>query len=401
MIRTDLILNESKDHKTLIQEHLRGATKFVCLMAFAKESGYRQIEKPLAERLKKGMTARIAVGLDFYQSDASVLLKLFKLSQTYNNKLELLIEGPQKQRGLTFHPKIYAFETQGKSVIIIGSANLTSGGLSNNYEASVITQEDGSRLIPKIDAYLDELKRRKELEVATSKKIKEYDERATHYKILMTAAKRRFTEITSANLPVTESLKNILQEMRRRTDENSFDSQIERREKMHRAAKRELNALINAKISSKVTFLRYFDSLRGCWHSGGLDRGKTIIAKKYILFQNTLKRLPKIAPLETEDAFNQLKIDFEKVPRAGINLMTELLGTLDNSKFAVMNRNSIRGVNLCSTLKFPETPSKTNITGAEYKRFCEMANSIKKDLNLKNLSELDAVFNYLYWRKDL
>jgi len=45
-------------------------------------------------------------------------------------------------RGVVYHPKIYLVRSKGKAKLIIGSANLTPGGLNNNIEASVLVDCD-------------------------------------------------------------------------------------------------------------------------------------------------------------------------------------------------------------------------------------------------------------------
>lgn len=55
-----------------------------------------------------------------------------------------------------FHPKIYLFEGEKKSVLIIGSSNLTAQGLFSNIEASLLIKIDngkGSELITQLKEY--------------------------------------------------------------------------------------------------------------------------------------------------------------------------------------------------------------------------------------------------------
>lgn len=64
--------------------------------------------------------------------------------------------------GIVFHPKIYFLRTENTLKAIIGSANLTLGGLNNNIEASVYIEIDKSddnfsSLISKIENTIDEI----------------------------------------------------------------------------------------------------------------------------------------------------------------------------------------------------------------------------------------------------
>ena len=79
-----------------------------------------------------------------------------------------------------------------------------------------------------------------------------------------------------------------------------------------------------------------------------------------------------------------------------VNVITEILHTFDNKKFAVMNQNSVFGMSLAN-YNFPEKPSKTSVNAEMYEDFCTKAEAICKYLGLDNFTELDALFNYAYW----
>jgi len=54
-----------------------------------------------------------------------------------------------------FHPKVSVFfKRNGKKTAIIGSSNLTGGGLSGNFEANVLLDNPG--IVQKFQDYLDE-----------------------------------------------------------------------------------------------------------------------------------------------------------------------------------------------------------------------------------------------------
>jgi hypothetical protein len=85
------------------------------------------------------------------------------------------------------------------------------------------------------------------------------------------------------------------------------------------------------------------------------------------------------------------------VSGAGINVMTEILHSLDNLRFVVMNQNSVSGLRLAGFNRFPIHPSKTNVNAATYADFCGKAKTVRDGLGLKSFTELDALFNYAYW----
>lgn len=91
------------------------------------------------------------VGIDFAGTDVNVL-KDFQNS----NKVKIY------KWEYTFHPKIYVFYNRTKYKAIIGSANLTEGGMYNNDECAVLfTESDGvllDNVLEKLEDYFDKAK---------------------------------------------------------------------------------------------------------------------------------------------------------------------------------------------------------------------------------------------------
>lgn len=164
-----LLLNDdSTDHRTEIGALFKNARRFECMVAFAKTSGWKEMKAPLKRALSKGMAARLAVGLDFYHTDPALLRALFSLSKKHN--LELYLSNSQS----TFHPKIYAFESSDGCKVVVGSANFTQGGLLQNYEASVLIDDESGAMIEKITGHFDDLIGNHEIVLATKPRIDDY-----------------------------------------------------------------------------------------------------------------------------------------------------------------------------------------------------------------------------------
>lgn len=88
--------------------------------------------------LVRGMTARIAIGLSFHLTHPQVLQRLMTLSRSHDLELYLSAVGDDEP----FHPKVYAFDREIGSTVIVGPANLTTGGFASNYEASILVNGD-------------------------------------------------------------------------------------------------------------------------------------------------------------------------------------------------------------------------------------------------------------------
>ena len=398
----ELVFNWESDHGEVVQDNLKKATRFLCLMAFAKNSGFNEILVTLQDRLRHGMSARIAISLDFYQTDANVLRSLHRLSKKLNKEnvvLELLTEGENKYSGSTFHPKVYVFDEGNRTTTLVGSANLTSGGLYDNYEVSMLHKEDGHTFYEQIDGYIDVLLESGELAPVTDEIIERYETDAARFKIQQRLAQKRVQFSASTTSSPFSTLQDVLSDMRRRSDSNGFDEQIKVRAEMNVIARRQIENISKIFFSNKEEFLEQYDALINCWHSGGLKRAKPIIAEKYPLFQKALREINGIASLEADEAFKEIKDMLSEVKGAGVNVITELLGTLNNEKFAVMNQNAVHGLKIAGFRNFPPKPLKSNVDGACYGRFCQNASEIIKNIGLKNFAELDTVLNYAYWNE--
>jgi len=105
--------------------------KLWIVSAFANKKAVSYLEPSVLEMKNSGAEIRIVVGIDLKSTTIEALEKILELdvdSKVFHNATP----------GHTFHPKIYLFEAEGKGVeIFVGSNNLTAGGLSGNYEASI------------------------------------------------------------------------------------------------------------------------------------------------------------------------------------------------------------------------------------------------------------------------
>jgi HKD family nuclease len=105
---------------------------FQAAVAFVKNSGVRHIRSELREFVLKEKRSRLIVGLDHYGTSREGLEGLL---QALGEKGEIWVHHCIEKH-ITFHPKLYLFEGDARALLIIGSGNLTEGGLYTNDEAS-------------------------------------------------------------------------------------------------------------------------------------------------------------------------------------------------------------------------------------------------------------------------
>ena len=128
-------------------------TTFRAAIAFVKRSGTRYVRQAL-QQFSQQATVRMSVGIDLNGTSREGLEDL--LYNLPNGQVFVFHNsGPS-----TFHPKIYLFKSDTRADVLVGSGNLTGGGLFVNYEAGLAlsldlnNQADGALLLS-IETVLD------------------------------------------------------------------------------------------------------------------------------------------------------------------------------------------------------------------------------------------------------
>jgi len=111
--------------------------------------------KSALERFRtQGGKVNIYVGVDLggtsYEALTALLLNTDSLYVIHSEK------------GQTFHAKVYQLLGQGKGVVVVGSHNLTGGGLWTNFESSIIvpletSSADDMQILNSLDNYINDL----------------------------------------------------------------------------------------------------------------------------------------------------------------------------------------------------------------------------------------------------
>ncbi len=103
---------------------------FKFAVAYAKNSGVGRLHDDLVHFSNSGGQTEAIVGIDQHITSYQALVNL---STFTNDNLYI-----HHDKGMvTFHPKVYLFGNNEFEKIIIGSSNLTAGGLYTNFEANI------------------------------------------------------------------------------------------------------------------------------------------------------------------------------------------------------------------------------------------------------------------------
>lgn len=110
------------------------------VVAFAKNSGVLRLKDAISSFRVRGGNVTTYVGVDLGGTSYEALTNLLLLVD------DLWIV--HSENGQTFHPKIYDFVGEKSAMLVVGSNNLTGGGLWTNFESSAIQRSNS-----KPDAY--------------------------------------------------------------------------------------------------------------------------------------------------------------------------------------------------------------------------------------------------------
>ncbi|MDA9707364.1 phospholipase D family protein [Prochlorococcus sp. AH-736-K21] len=106
-------------------------------VAFAKNSGVLRVKDAFSHFRERGGSVNVYVGVDLGGTSYEALTNL----RLHTNSLNVV----HSERGQTFHSKIYQFSGEKSGLLVVGSHNLTAGGLWTNFESSVHIPIDGEK----------------------------------------------------------------------------------------------------------------------------------------------------------------------------------------------------------------------------------------------------------------
>lgn len=134
-----IVDNRRETVASVLLDTLPQAREALLAVAFVKTTGLRLIDKALEKCLAQGARVEFIVGLDFHLTDAQVLRRLCEMKA---NGVSLFCYGdPARAAPRLFHPKLYLLGHEGTVTAIVGSSNLTEGGLAKNVEVNVVIED--------------------------------------------------------------------------------------------------------------------------------------------------------------------------------------------------------------------------------------------------------------------
>jgi hypothetical protein len=157
MVKKEFILQgfTTRTHAAAVRElfEVSDIKRVVLSVAFVSESGVEQIEAKL-----KAHAAHVTVFAGI-RNDITSHQGLARLHGIAGSKLYTVDTG---SRTIIFHPKLFLVRGKNRARLVVGSANLTLGGMNNNIEAGMLldfdlANPDDKAIIDGIEAQLSSL----------------------------------------------------------------------------------------------------------------------------------------------------------------------------------------------------------------------------------------------------
>jgi HKD family nuclease len=128
---------------------LRSATAIRLATAFAHVSGWKLVAEPIRN---SRAVVQLLTGLDFFQTEPKLLRKWSRLSKARSNSASVSV----KLADSMFHPKVLIVTSaeSAQSFAIVGSANLSAGGMCTNIECSLYTSDPA--ILQRVTGWFDQ-----------------------------------------------------------------------------------------------------------------------------------------------------------------------------------------------------------------------------------------------------
>ena len=162
--KIQILSNTNYSLADVLKSELMESTQVKIAVAFLRRTGIDEIYKSLDYAMNvNNAKIEIIAGLDFKTTDTNALIALREIEDSQKN-FSFYCFGDKRDNynELVFHPKIYLFETSlsknTKFTSVIGSSNLTGGGLTSNFEVNSVFKEDKPKYFSQVEAIYNEIK---------------------------------------------------------------------------------------------------------------------------------------------------------------------------------------------------------------------------------------------------
>lgn len=373
-------LNAEQDHVHELCDCLDSAKKACIAVAFLKESGLRLIMDSLKDFLSNDGELQIIAGQNFGLTEPEALTSLLDLLKNYPASKLYLYKAESADS--IFHPKMYLFETENGCKIILGSANMTKGGICSNNEVSIFIEcerdsDIRQQAVSTFDAYISNSI------PATRQAIEQYkiyyDKQRVYNKKINSIPQRYAFDCTTLEDFLTKELRKKLK------------SNLLKRKKTYDYAVEILNEIADKPNLTEEDFIPLLDKVLTTWYSRGLQRGKTSIQGSYTEFGKLVRFIRANKSKRADEVFTGARKLAKNIRGVGVNFITEMMISYNSKDFAILNNIPFSVLTQKAGVTFRHTKCSA-FNGEDYACYCDVIKEISKELGLSDMYEADMFF---------
>lgn len=356
---------------------IEAASEVLIATAFSHMTGWMVLEKSIKQ---SSASIKILTGLDFWQTEPEVLRRWHDLGKSMD------LDSRIYTGNNVFHPKVFVVTGKTKSFALVGSGNLSEGGLRNNVECFVYVKE--GRSIDDLKAWFNGIFDSDAYSCpVTSTDITEYaHERKPYSKQIKGFNKSRKSFVQRIGQRHQASLakwNKAVSEARKYFASKEFKSSF----KEFVAEVDEFKGLLNYPEFDfdRNRWSRAYD-IQALGHIIPLNKAKVFDQSRRL--KSGLRRLVD-EEIDVVDRINSLvdKAERTYVSYLGMNMTTKVLAAHQPEKWPVLNE-PVR-----KTLKhFGYTVPRGLSEGERYKLLADLLNKFMKETGAKNMLMLDRFF---------
>jgi len=322
----------------------------------------------------------LVTGLDFCQTEPGVLRDWISKAFLQKGARPYLYIGPE-----TFHPKVFVVKAPTKSFAIVGSGNLSAGGLRDNVECFMYVSSP--KAVATLTTWIEDMTQdRSRCVRLTAEDITEYEPRwkraARSRNDLHQRAKQATHSIATVREVHMEHWRQAVAEARRYFRSPDFNYHDEQR----RAARNILRLLHHP----DYTFTRNeWSGFYDIWNMGHLiPFHKFRVYKQKNKLRAALRLLSQSGRPITErvDAILDSRRP-TRVSGLGINAVSKILASIEPKKWPVWNNPVKRALD-----DFGYRPPRGATPGQKYAAFAELMMQFMKETNAPDTLALDCFF---------
>lgn len=361
------------------------ATEIRLATAFAHWSGWNLLRRSVE---KTSGTVKLLTGLAFCQTEPRVLMDWWKLSQRGHVRARLFAD-----KAVTFHPKVLIVTTPAREFAVIGSGNLSAGGLINNIECGYFTaaSQDVRDVTAWFDGLFDSDSHSKDLNEPDIRRYRSRYEKARHAnKAAMELQAEAEEDIGDRHRAGLRRWRQAVAQARRFFSSNRF-------KRIYRSERAQIGSEIKAALNyPDFDFTRdgfeQFYKILALGHL--IEVTKPRVWRQRVKLRRALRFLvDDSVPISQRlaaviDSTGRLKVD-----GAGLNFVSKVLAVHAPQEFTVFNAP------IEKALKHFEYETPRGYSSSQkYLEFCALMKRFLAESGARSTLDLDAFF-YDYWER--